>query len=242
MTATPANSKAIRAYFDTPAQTHRASYRSAVRGAIVREMLGQPLEGVRILDLGCGDGGVSIPLVGSTNELTLVDFAPRMLEVARQTIPDEDRGRVELVLSSVDDFRPAAPYDLIICLGVLAYVPSIEGTMSNIVEWLKPGGKAIIELTPDPLGWKRHVPLYNALSKAIRKPKAYQLNHMLPDEFVALATRKGLTLRQVRRHSVPLPGLGLLPTAWQHRYAFLASRHPLLSRFGVELVHFFTKS
>ena len=244
MTASPINPNPVRAYFDSPAQSQRAPYRSAVRGAIVREMLGPPVEGVRILDLGCGDGGVSLPLLGNTNELTLVDFAPRMLDVAREAIPSEKRGRVSLVLSSVDDFRPAAPYDIVLCLGVLAHVPSIDSAMAKIVECLKPGGSAIVELTPDPLGWKRRMSLYYALAKAMKKARArkHELNRMLPDEFVALASGKGLTLRRVRRHSVPLPGLALLPTAWQYRYAFLASRHPLLSQFGIEYVHFFTKS
>lgn len=231
----------MKAFFNRPEHFERATYRSAVRSAIVREILG-PVQRARILDLGCGDGSVSIPLLDDTNEVTLVDFAPRTLEVAAQAIPAQRRSRANLVLSTVDEFRASAPYDVVLCLGVLAHVPSIEVTVSKIVECLKAGGSAIVELTPDTLGWKRRLLPYHALAKAMKTTRGYRLNRMLPDKFVALAASKGLTLRSVRRHFLPLPGMAWWPGSWQYRYAFLAWRNSFLSRFGIEHVHFFTKA
>jgi 2-polyprenyl-3-methyl-5-hydroxy-6-metoxy-1,4-benzoquinol methylase len=230
---------AVRAFFDRPEQGARAPYRSAVRGTIVREMLG-PVEGVRILDLGCGDGGVSLPLLGHTNELTLVDLSPRMLDLASQAVPRDQRARVSVVHSSVDDFRPTAPFDIILCLGVLAHVPCIESTMAKIAEWLKSGGRAIVELTPEPLGWKRRLPFYHVLAGAVSETRGYKLNQMTAKDFVALATAKGLSLRLVRRHGLPLPGMSWWPTRWRHNYEMLTSR-PWLARFGSEQLHYFSK-
>lgn len=237
----PKSLDAVKAFFNRPEHFARTTYRSAVRGAIVREILG-PVQQARILDLGCGDGGVSIPLLGATNEVTLVDFAPRTLEVAAQKVPSHLRSRVSLALSPVDEFRPSAPFDVVLCLGVLAHVPSIEVTVSKIVECLKPGGSAIVELTPDALGWKRRLFAYRVLAQAMKTTRGYRLNRMLPDEFVALAASKGLVLRSVRRHSVPLPGMAWWPGNWQYRYALLSWRNSFLSRFGVEHVHCFTKA
>lgn len=232
---------AVRAFFDRPEQGARAPFRSAVRGAIVREMLG-PVEGARILDLGCGDGGVSLPLLGDSNNVTLVDLSPRMLDLASQAVPTDRRARVSVNLSSVDDFQPTAPFDVVLCLGVLAHVPSIERTMTKITECLKSGGRAIVELTPDPWGWKRRLSLYYALARTMKKTRGYTLNRMPAAEFVALASAKGLRLRLVRRHNLPLPGMAWWPSTWRFRYEWLTCRSPLLSRFGIEHVHCFTKA
>lgn len=231
---------AARAFFNRPGYLKRTVHRTAVRHTIVREMLG-PVQRARILDLGCGDGQVSLPLVGETNELTLVDFAPRMLEAAAQAVPDNQRDRVNLVQAAVHEFEPPVPYDAVICLGVLAHVPSIADAVTKVAACLKPSGKAIIELTPNPLGWKKALRPYHAIAKALKPSSGYQLNQMVPDELVAIASRVGLSLRGVRRHNVPLPGLRWWPYRWHYRYAFYALSHQWLSRFGIEHVMLFTK-
>jgi len=240
MPDTAANPEAVKAFFDRPEHFERAAYRSAVRGAIVRELL-VPLQHAKILDLGCGDGRVSVPLLGTSNAVTLVDFAPRILALAAQRVPDHARDRVEIVLSPVDDFRPSALYDVVLCLGVLAHVPSIEAAVAKIGECLPAGGRAIVELTPNPLGWKESVFAYRTISKAVQPTRGYRLNQINPDHLVALAASNGLAQRRVVRHYVPLPGMSLWPDSWQSWYAFLSWRESWLSRFGVEYIYEFTK-
>ena len=50
-----------------------------------------------ILDIGCGDGSLSLPLLDDRSRLTLLDFSEGMLERARQNIPPGMNTRVEIV-------------------------------------------------------------------------------------------------------------------------------------------------
>src|SRR4030095_7906271 len=84
---------AVRTYFDLP--LYLTSHRSAikVRAIVVKELLGA-VDNARIVDFGCGDGSLSIPLLGPKNSLTLVDLSERMLSLAANRIPEHFRPNV----------------------------------------------------------------------------------------------------------------------------------------------------
>src|SRR5215475_888055 len=49
----------------------------------------------RILDVGCGDGSMSVQLLNATKRLTLVDVSSKMLSIAQARVPEEFSGQVE---------------------------------------------------------------------------------------------------------------------------------------------------
>ena len=78
------------------------------------------------LDIGCGNGEISVPLVedGRCRSLTLLDLSQKMLDLARARISDRRRpGRVDFVNQDflAHDFG-AGRFDLIVCLGVMAHI------------------------------------------------------------------------------------------------------------------------
>ncbi len=101
----------------------------------------------RVLDIGCGDGSLSAPLLRARNRLTLLDVSSAMLLKARDQIPRELIRHVEFVN---DDFLTApliAGYDLIICVGVLAHVSSPISVIRRIGSLLSPNGSVIVQVT-----------------------------------------------------------------------------------------------
>ena len=58
----------------------------ALRAKAVRRLV-PDRTGMSLIDLGCGDGRISIPLVDETGELLLVDSSAAMLELARRNVP-----------------------------------------------------------------------------------------------------------------------------------------------------------
>ena len=131
----------VKNFFDQPFYLERSRRVIAIRSMIVQEFLG-PIDHSQILDLGCGDGSLSIPLLRETNEVTMVDLSSRMLEIAASRIPAELRNRVQLINLPLQDFLPSTPYDVVLCIGVLAHVPSIEGAIEKIAQCLRPGAVA----------------------------------------------------------------------------------------------------
>lgn len=102
----------------------------------------------RILDIGCGDGSISLPLLTKDNRLTLLDMSEGMLARARSRIPVCQLDRVEILNGDFMSTRlESNSYNLIVCIGVLAYIDPVKPFLEKLSSLLKPGGKLIIEWT-----------------------------------------------------------------------------------------------
>ena len=123
------------------------SFNIRLRAEVVQEFL-RGAEFGNILDIGCGDGSLSVPLLTARNHLTLVDMSKAMLEIASSRVPVEYSAQVKIVNESFDQASLApASYDLIIGVGVLAYLQDTRAFVERIALLLKPGGRVITECT-----------------------------------------------------------------------------------------------
>jgi 2-polyprenyl-3-methyl-5-hydroxy-6-metoxy-1,4-benzoquinol methylase len=121
------------------------SYHVSVRAKLVGELHGD-MKFQRILDIGCGDGSISLPLLTPDRKLTFLDMSDTMLSIARSRVPNELAGNVETLSGDFmnTDFGDRA-YDLIICLGVLSYIDAPRPFIDKLYSLLQPGGTIIIE-------------------------------------------------------------------------------------------------
>lgn len=199
-TEAPEKTAGVRAYFDKPAAYlgRRADIR--IRTESVKHFVGGK-ECSRILDIGCGDGSISLPLLNGNNSITLLDFSDSMLSIARSNIPVEHADRVRLLAG---DFMKAdlqgQAYDLIICLGVLAHVDSPDKVIRKIASLLAPDGRLILEFTD-----ARH--FVGRLSRLVLdlrhllKPPRYPVNLFSAKEVVQLCGAAGFRLESVFRYA-----------------------------------------
>lgn len=102
----------------------------------------------RLLDIGCGSGAISLPLLSPASHLTLLDLSESMLATARASVPESMAGNIE---TRNEDFMAATfdaqSFDLIVCVGVLAHVDSPAEFISKIARVLCPGGTLILAFT-----------------------------------------------------------------------------------------------
>jgi SAM-dependent methyltransferase len=223
----------VRGFFDSGEYLRRNPI-IPVRARLVRGLAGE-LRNARVLDLGCGDGAVSRPLSGLGNRLTLVDFSAQMLEHARAGTPAG--ASVEFVQSDVLEYVPADSYDLVLCIGLLAHVPSVDGLVQLVSGALRPSGRAILQITDD-----RSL-LGSVLNRYYRWTNAapYSLNVMSRDELIETAHRHGLDTLALRRYGLLLPGLGRLPAPWEAGVEMAVATRPRLAKLGSELLASFQK-
>jgi 2-polyprenyl-3-methyl-5-hydroxy-6-metoxy-1,4-benzoquinol methylase len=167
----------------------------------------------RVLDIGCGDGSISMPLLPRCNHLTLVDLSSRMLDLARNKIPFDRSNDVEVINGSFIDsnLRPQS-FDLILCVGVLAHVDSPAAVIAEIARLAKPGASVILELTDSFHFWGMPVVFYQKLLKLVR-PEPYALNRLRHRRIVRTCRDNGLTVSQIYRYG--LPPLGTSKVAGQ---------------------------
>ena len=105
----------------------------------VRDRL--PLAGARVLDVGCGAGLLSEALAREGAQVTALDLAPELIDVARLHLLESGL-TVDYRLQSVEDLaaeRPAS-FDAITCMEMLEHVPDPGAVVKACATLLKPGG------------------------------------------------------------------------------------------------------
>src|SRR5262245_15350099 len=114
-----------------------AAFVPALGASILERLAPQP--GERILDLGCGDGTLTVKLVERGAEVIGVDASPEMLAAAR------DRG-LDARLMDVRQLTFDAEFDAVFSNAVLHWIPEAEAAVKGIVRALKPGGRFVADL------------------------------------------------------------------------------------------------
>jgi 2-polyprenyl-3-methyl-5-hydroxy-6-metoxy-1,4-benzoquinol methylase len=196
----------VQSVFEQPQQyLNRRAFEIRIRAETVKE-LAKSSGDIRILDIGCGDGSISLPLLTETTRMTLLDLSSSMLSIARSKIPAEVTGNVETVHQDfmAAQFKPQS-FDLILCIGVLAHVASPADFIAKMVSLLKPEGSIIIECTDASHFLTRMVSIFSKAWGLLR-PTTYRLNAVSYSEIMKILGRYHLRSKSKFRYAAPLPG------------------------------------
>jgi 2-polyprenyl-3-methyl-5-hydroxy-6-metoxy-1,4-benzoquinol methylase len=176
----------------------------AIRTKIVRDFVGAQTP-LSILDIGCGDGSVTIPLLSSSNHLTLLDLSDKMLEIAKINVPPDLLDRVKFVNEDVCR-APLSPrsYDLIVCVGVLAHVESPEALIARVCQLAAPGGTIVVECS-DAHHFLTKLTGIRSTVVGILRPPTYALNKIRPSWVVNEFAKLNCTLTASYRHTFSIP-------------------------------------
>lgn len=202
-----ARTECVRSFFDVPSRYLGArQYNIRIRCETIREFL----EGSRpesILDIGCGDGSLSVPLVTPRNRLTLVDLSSAMLAIANSRISGEFRRNVHTLNNDfLSANLPQQSFDLILCVGVLAHVDDAGKAIAKIARLAKPNATVIVELTDSSHVLSRFWRLYSTL-RGLFVPERYTVNNLTWESVHREFAKRGFELAGAYRYSIPLPGM-----------------------------------
>ncbi|MFK4225355.1 class I SAM-dependent methyltransferase [Streptomyces sp. NPDC019890] len=127
--------------------------RNTVRQELVARQLDEQItarypvgQRLRILDVGMGQGTQALRLARAGHTVTGLESEPDMLRVARESLATEPAGireRVRLIEGDGRDtgvhFLPGS-FDVVLCHGVLMYVPEPDAMLAGLARMLAPGG------------------------------------------------------------------------------------------------------
>lgn len=104
----------------------------------------QPLEGLRIADIGCGGGLVSEPLARLGANVTGIDPAAENVAAARAHAADSGL-EIDYRTARVEDLAAeGAQFDVVIALEVVEHVPDVPAFVGVCTQVLQPGGMMLL--------------------------------------------------------------------------------------------------
>jgi ubiquinone/menaquinone biosynthesis C-methylase UbiE len=132
----------------------RERRRLVLQASIINPITGQLLRragilpGMRVLDIGCGVGEVSVlaaRLVGPHGRVTGLDIDESSLASAREKAQQELLTQVDFVHANVNDYHPEQPPDAIIGRHILIHTPDPAALLRSVFGMLAPGGLAVFQ-------------------------------------------------------------------------------------------------
>ncbi len=151
-----------------------------------------PQPGERIVDLGCGTGGLAAKIAAAGAEVLGIDADAAMIATARAEHPEL---RFEVV--SAYDFTLDAPVDAVFSNAALHWMTRPEAVLERVAAALRPGGRFVAEMG----GARNTDRVSSALRAALerrgipREGQAQPWYFPSPAEYATLLERHGFEVR-----------------------------------------------
>jgi len=157
------------------------------------------LKGARVLDVGCGGGLLSEALAAAGAQVTGIDLAPRVLDVARLHLHESNLqvDYREISVESLAQGLPAA-FDAITCMEMLEHVPDPGSVIAACTMLLKPGGRLFLStLNRTPLAFGVAIVGAEYALNLLPRGTHHYAQFIRPAEMAAALRDAGLELEDV---------------------------------------------
>lgn len=204
-------SKLVKELFENTSLYLTYDYNLQIRKETL-ETFTKTLQYNSVLDMPCGTGSISLPLLSKATKLTLIDISSNMLSMAENNIPETEKKKVACIN---DDFFkldiPDHSYDLVICLGLLAHVNSPEQLLEKLARVISPGGSLIIQNTDASHFYSYLISFYLSIKNIISK-QPYKLNKVKASLLEKSLIKNGFELQNSFRYNQSFLGFSNLFT------------------------------
>jgi 2-polyprenyl-6-hydroxyphenyl methylase/3-demethylubiquinone-9 3-methyltransferase len=166
----------------------------------------RPLTGKSALDVGCGAGLLAEPLARLGADVTAIDAAPELIDVARDHARRQGL-EIDYRATAVEDI--VGQFDLVTSLEVIEHVADPQAFVRAIAKRLKPGGLLIMS-TPNRTQWSKllTITLAEGFGRIPKGTHDYD-QFIPPDRMKPLLEKAGLTCRDTE-------GIAWSPTRGLH--------------------------
>jgi 2-polyprenyl-6-hydroxyphenyl methylase/3-demethylubiquinone-9 3-methyltransferase len=172
------------------------------RLAYVRDRMA--LRGARVLDVGCGGGLLSEALAREGAQVTALDLAPELIEIAKLHLLEAQQSepglRVDYRLQSVEVLAADAPgqFDAITCMEMLEHVPDPGAVLAACATLLMPGGRLFVStLNRTPAAFAVAIVGAEYLARLLPRGTHDYASFIKPSELDAWLREAGLQLEDV---------------------------------------------
>jgi len=225
----------VKLFFEQPQSYLHRTFGVKLRAHLAYRLLLDEKK-TTLLDIGCGEGSISLQFLHKAQQLTLIDLSEPMLALAKQNAPSNMRDRIDYLNVDFLDYQSEQKFDVILCFGVLAHVTSIERVISRIATFLNPGGICLLQFSDNAQWLTRLHHLVGKLRNRATDKYGYSLNRINYSDLLSLCQKSNLQLLDIQRYSLILPGMGVLPDQFLYQLQRISQRTPWLSKHGSDVV------
>jgi 2-polyprenyl-6-hydroxyphenyl methylase/3-demethylubiquinone-9 3-methyltransferase len=189
-----------------------------------------PLEGQRVLDVGCGGGILSDSMARKGADVLGIDLATKALRVARLHALEAQTPRIqyrEISAEALADEVPAS-FDTVTCMEMLEHVPDPQSVVSACVRLVKPGGWVFFStINRNPKAFALAIVGAEYLLKMLPRGTHEYAKFIQPSELAAACRHAGLDVLHTRGMQYnPVTGRYWLSGDTSVNYLF-ATRRPV---------------
>jgi 2-polyprenyl-3-methyl-5-hydroxy-6-metoxy-1,4-benzoquinol methylase len=188
-----------------------------------------PVDGLTVLDAGCGEGVVSRRLVGAA-QVVGIDRSPRLIAYARERdVSTQVRYEIHDLSQPLPQERHA--FDLVVSNLVLNDVTAYQGFITTLSDVLKPGGRLVLSMNnPYSAVLREKVRSYfDSDTATLYNFGPVHYYHHTMEEYLAAFSAAGLLLRRLYDVQMPEALVAQLPEAnrafpwypFYHRFPFM---------------------
>ncbi|HRO54290.1 bifunctional 2-polyprenyl-6-hydroxyphenol methylase/3-demethylubiquinol 3-O-methyltransferase UbiG [Alicycliphilus denitrificans] len=187
-----------------------------------------PLEGQKVLDVGCGGGILSDSMARKGAEVTGIDLASKALRVARLHALEAQTPRVQYREISVEELAQESPgsFDTVTCMEMLEHVPDPQSVVTACARLVKPGGWVFFStINRNAKAFALAIVGAEYLLKMLPQGTHEYAKFIRPSELAGACRNAGLDVLQVRGMQYnPLTGRYWLSGDTSVNYMFAARR------------------
>lgn len=158
-----------------------------------------PLEGAKVLDIGCGAGLLSEALAGEGARVTAIDLAPELIDVAK--LHQLEAGhQIDYRVQSAEAIADELPggFDAVTCMEMLEHVPDPGSVIEACARLLKPGGRLFLStLNRTPAAFALAIVGAEYVARLLPKGTHQYRDFIRPAELAAWLRAAGLQLEDV---------------------------------------------
>ncbi|MCQ4163690.1 bifunctional 2-polyprenyl-6-hydroxyphenol methylase/3-demethylubiquinol 3-O-methyltransferase UbiG [Tahibacter harae] len=158
------------------------------------------LRGARVLDVGCGGGLLSEALAAAGAQVTAIDLAPGVLDVARLHLYESNL-TVDYREISVEALAAEMPagFDAVTCMEMLEHVPDPGSVVEACARLLRPGGRFFAStLNRTPQAFALGIVGAEYLLRLLPRGTHHYSQFIKPSEMAAALRQAGLELEDLR--------------------------------------------
>ncbi len=225
-------SEKSKVFFDNPKNYLKSNVIIYLRKIIISEILGK-ISKKKIIDIGCGNGELSIDFV-KENHVTFLDISTNMLSLVKNKIQKENMYNASFVNSDFLLYSAEKKFDVIICIGVIAHVENVNELFKKLYSIVNDDGLIILQYTAAEKFFSKFNRIKNILFN--KNKYDYKTNVTTSSEINKIINKENLKIIKKIKYIPISPFLSFFKSKTKLKFLKLSYKNKYFSLLGSEII------